>query len=55
VHLQVADDTFGTRRSRQQMEFAMNHGLITIIFPVTDRAQAKTLYGQLLGADQDPR
>lgn len=29
----------------------MNHGLTTIIFPVTNLAQAKTLYGQLLGVE----
>jgi len=33
----------------------MNHGLKTIRYPVTDRAQAKSLYGQLLGADQGRR
>ena len=31
----------------------MNHGLKTIIYPVTDLAQAKSLYGQLLGAEPD--
>lgn len=31
----------------------MNHGLKTIIFPVTDLAQAKSLYGRLLGSEPD--
>jgi hypothetical protein len=60
MHLQLAvavprDDTFGTRRSRQRMEFVMNHGLKTILYPITDLAQTKSLYGQLLGADQGRR
>jgi hypothetical protein len=34
------------------MEFAMIHGLRTILNPVTDFAQTKSLDGQLLSADQ---
>ncbi len=31
----------------------MNHGQKTILYPVKDLAQAKTLYGQLLGVEPD--
>jgi extradiol dioxygenase family protein len=37
------------------MEFAMIHGLKMILYPVTDLAQTKSLYGQLLGADTGHR
>jgi extradiol dioxygenase family protein len=37
------------------MEFTMIHGLKTILYPVTDLAQTKSLYGQLLDADQGRR
>jgi hypothetical protein len=37
------------------MEFAMIPGLKTILYPVTDLAQAKSLFGQLLSADQGRR
>ena len=29
----------------------MNHGIRTFIYPVTDMARAKMVYGKLLGAE----
>ncbi len=29
----------------------MNHGITTVVYPVKDLAQAKALYGKLLGAE----
>jgi hypothetical protein len=53
--MQFLGMTPSARRSRQWMEFAMIHGPKTILNPVTDLAQTKSLYGQLLGADQGRR